>query len=204
MFAVYCWKRCHDYGILRTMEHTTDLELVQYYLNGDEKSLEVLIQQYLKPIHGFVYRYVGNRQDTEEVTQEVFVKVWRNLKKYDQSQNFKTWLFSIAKNTAIDFLKKKKTVPFSAFETEDGENPVLAGIVDANALPDELMQKKDVADVVTRSLATLSPRYRTVLALRYTNQFTFREIAESLREPLDTVKSRHRRALGMLKKYFVN
>ncbi|MBI4159946.1 sigma-70 family RNA polymerase sigma factor [Candidatus Wolfebacteria bacterium] len=73
-----------------------------------EVSLELLIRRYLKPIYGFTYRYVGAGQDTEDVTQETFVKVWRNLKKFDQNKSFKTWIFSIAKNTAIDFLKKKK------------------------------------------------------------------------------------------------
>ena len=86
----------------------SDKQLIINYLKGDEKSLELLIQSYLKPIYSFVYRCTGNTQDAEDVTQEVFVKVWRNLKKFDQRKSFKTWIFAIAKNTAFDHLKKRK------------------------------------------------------------------------------------------------
>ena len=87
----------------------SDEQLINNYLKGDEKSLEILIHRYLKPIYNFVYRYVNNKQEAEDVTQEVFVKTWRNLKKFKRNKSFKTWIFSIAKNTAIDSFKKKKT-----------------------------------------------------------------------------------------------
>src|SRR3989338_146778 len=97
-------------------EDRSDQQLIADYLTGDEKSLKILYGRYLKPIYSFVYRYVGGGQDVEDVTQDAFVKVWRNLKKFDQNKSFKTWIFSIAKNTAIDFLKKKKAIPFSEFD----------------------------------------------------------------------------------------
>ena len=91
----------------------SDEQLVWDYLKSDEKSLELLIRRYLKPIYSFVYRYVGKAHDADDVTQDVFVKVWRNLKKFDREKSFKTWIFAIAKNTAFDHLKKKKAIPFS-------------------------------------------------------------------------------------------
>lgn len=98
--------------------------LIKKYLQGDEKSLEILIQRYLKPIYSFIYRFIGNKQDAEDVTQEVFVKAWRNFKKFDQEKKFKTWIFSIAKNTAIDFLKKRRQFRFLSFPAK--ANPLLA------------------------------------------------------------------------------
>jgi len=68
------------------MKNYSDRKLIADYLKGDEKSLEILIQQYLKPIYNFVYRYAGNAQDAEDITQDVFVKVWRNLKKFDRQK----------------------------------------------------------------------------------------------------------------------
>jgi RNA polymerase sigma-70 factor, ECF subfamily len=181
------------------MDHS-DQQLIADYLTGDEQSLELLIKQYLKPIHSFVYRYVGSTPEAEDITQEVFIRVWRNLKKFDQDKSFKTWIFSIAKNASLDFLKKRKTIPFSEFENEDGENMITETFVDPSPLPHELLERAGMAQVLTSAMEKLSPKYRMVLFLRYNDHFNFREIAESLGEPLNTVKSRHRRALVMLKK----
>lgn len=178
-------------------------QLVSDYLKGDEASLELLIQRYLKPIYSFAYRYVGGGQDAEDITQEVFVKAWRNIKKFDQSKSFKTWLFSITKNSCIDFLKKKKTIPFSEFDTEDGGNLITDTLADSSPLPQELLERAGMARILDSAMEKLSPKYRMVLFLRYNDHFNFREIAESLGEPLHTITSRHRRALIKLKEILI-
>lgn len=180
-----------------------DQQLVADYIAGDEKSLEILIKRYLKPIYSFICRYVGNSQDAEDITQEVFMKVWRNLKKFDQQKSFKTWIFSIAKNSSIDWLKKKKTIPFSNFENEAGENLLTKRLVDPAPLPYELLERAGISEIVNKAMNQLTPQYRMVLFLRYNDHFTFREIAEVLGEPLNTVKSRHRRAIILLKKLLI-
>ena len=185
------------------MLERSDEKLVAEYLKGDEKSLEILIKQYLKPTYSFVYRYLGNASDAEDITQEVFVRMWRNIKKFDQQKNFKTWIFSIAKNASIDFLRKKKTIPFSEFENEEGGNAIVDTLVDPAPLPDEIIERADMVHLLTSALEKLSPKYRMVLFLRYNDHFTFREIAESLGEPLHTIKSRHRRALIALKEILI-
>jgi len=189
----------------------SDQKLISLYLAGDEKSLEILFNCYLKMIYSFIYRYVGDQEAAEDVAQEVFVKVWKNLKKFNprknrfanfklrRQKNFKTWLFKIAKNASIDFLRKKKIIPFSSFDNEDG-NALTDTLADPAPLPDALLERQDLANLLTRALAKISFKYRAVLLLRYNNHFTFREIAESLDEPLNTIKSRHRRALIILKK----
>ena len=186
------------------MVNSNDQILIRKYLQGDEKSLEVLMLAYLKPIYSFTYRYVGSAQDTEDITQEVFVKIWRHLKKFDQNKSFKTWVFAIAKNTAIDFLKKKKIMLFSEFENEAGENMLTETLSDPAPLPQKLLEKAGVAQMLSSATDKLPLKYRMVLFLRYNDHFTFREIAESLEEPLHTVKSRHRRALIMLRKLLQN
>jgi len=178
----------------------SDQQLIADYLKGDEKSLEILIKRYLKPIYSFVYRYVGNEQEAEDATQEVFVKAWRNLKKFNQKKKFKTWIFTIAKNTSIDFLKKKKAIPFSKFENEEGENALTEKLIDPALLPDELFEQTSVGEMLNAAMKRLTPKYRMVLFLRYNDHFTFREIANILKESIDTIKTRHRRGIAILRK----
>ncbi|MBU6414660.1 sigma-70 family RNA polymerase sigma factor [Patescibacteria group bacterium] len=184
-------------------ENFSDEQLVANYLNGDEHALEVLFRKHLKPIYNFVYRFVNNAQESEDITQEAFVRAWRNLKTFDRQRSFKTWIFSIAKHAALDVLKKKKTIPFSEFETEDSSNAISDTLADSAPLPDALLEKADIARMVASAVEKIALSYRTVLFLRYNDHFTFKEIAESLGEPLNTVKSRHRRALVMLKKLLI-
>jgi len=174
------------------MQKQSDQQLIAAYFKGDEKSLETLIKRYLKPIFSFTYRYVGNYQEAEDITQDVFVKVWRNFKKFDQNKSFKTWIFTIAKNTSIDWLKKKKAVPFSNFENEKGENSLI------NKLADFILPPKE--PLLGMAMEKLPSKYRTTLSLRYNDQFTFREIAETLGESINTVKSKHRRGISLLRK----
>jgi len=168
------------------MTKKDDAQLVGQYLDGDEKSLEILIKRYLKPIFSFVYKYIGNNQEAEDITQDVFVKVWRNLKKFDKNKKFKTWIFSIAKNTSIDWLKKKRAIPMV-------ELPELLKD-ERNTIKDDLINGFEIM------IKNLSPQHREVLTLYYDNDFNFREIAENLGQSLNTVKSRHRRAILQLKK----
>jgi len=188
------------------MDDRTDEQLVAEYLAGDEKSLEILIGRFLKPIYSFVYRYVLNSQEAEDITQDVFIKVWRHLKKrFDPKKGkFKTWIFAIAKNASIDVLKRKKAVPFSEFENAQGKNTLLEKISDPGPLPDELFEQADMGRAIVLAMENLSPKHREVLVLRYNDHFTFQEIADILGESLHTVKSRCRRALAVLQKLFTN
>jgi RNA polymerase sigma-70 factor (ECF subfamily) len=198
------------------MPADSDEKLISNYLKGDHKSLEVLIQRYLKPIYNFVYQYFRNLDETEDVTQEVFVKMWRNLKKFNpkksyfakirngQGKSFRIWIFSIAKNTAIDALRKKKTIPFSEFENEDGKNILIEKLEDPAPLPNKIFEQADLAKILNSAIEKLSSKYRTVLLLRYNDHFTFQEIAESLGESPNTTRSRHRRALAYLNKILAN
>ncbi len=191
------------------MQDYSDERLITDYLKGDEKSLEILIKRYLKPIYSFVYRHMGNFEEAENITQEVFVRVWRNLKKSPLSLskgfnpkkgNFKTWIFSIARNASIDWLKKKKTIPFSKFDTDDG-NILVNTLIDSAPSPQELLEKVNIAQILAPAMEKLPPEYRKVLFLRYNDDFTFQEIAKIFGESLNTIKSRHRRALAQLKKF---
>jgi RNA polymerase sigma-70 factor (ECF subfamily) len=182
------------------MAEINDTNLVEQYLKGDEKALELLIKKYLKPVYGFAFRYAGNAADADDIAQEVFVKVWRNIKKFDQQKSFKTWIFTIAKNTAIDLLKKKKVIPFSTFEDENGYNFIADNLASQSLSPAQEAEKKETAGFVSSVIQQLSLSYQKIISLRHDKDLSFQEIADFLGEPINTVKSRYRRAIIAAKK----
>ena len=99
-----------------------DKKIIEEFLKGDESSFNLLVNKYLKPVYNFLFQLVGDRAATDDIAQDTFVKAWKSIKKFDIDRSFKTWIFTIAKNTAYDYFKKKKTIPFSSFIDEDGNN----------------------------------------------------------------------------------
>lgn len=177
-----------------------DADLVAGYIKGDGESFAALVDRHMSMVYKFTYRYVGDADIANDVVQDVFIKVWKNIKKFDSGKNFKTWLLTITKNTALDALKKKKAVLFS--KIEEGETDLdafLAPYVEGPDLPDTLLEKAQTKAELERMLAELTPSYRSVLFLRYSEHLKFREIADVLQEPIDTIKSKHRRALIQLR-----
>jgi RNA polymerase sigma-70 factor (ECF subfamily) len=182
------------------MNESETEKMISASAEGSDEAFSELVGFYLKPVFNFVYRMSGNAKDAEDITQEVFIKLWKNLKKYESGKNFKAWLFSIARNTAIDRLRKRKNINFSEFENEDSENYLIDSIVDAEPWPDELVIKAENFKMIEEFVDKLSVAYKEVIILRYKNQFTFEEIGKIIKKSTNTVKSQHRRALMALKK----
>ena len=183
------------------MEQLTDEQLIARYLKGDEVSLEVLIKRYLPSIYAFSKRYTGDPDKAADIAQETFVKAWRTLKTFDQGRSFQAWIFTIAKNTALDWLRKKEELPFSSFETEEGGN-FLEHIADSLPLPSAVLDQKMTAGKIDAALRELPERYQAVVLMHDQDDLTFREIAVRMKKPLNTVKSRYRRALVLVKSHF--
>jgi RNA polymerase sigma-70 factor (ECF subfamily) len=185
------------------MKDLTDEQLIEKYLKGDKTALEFLIARYLKAIYGFAYSLCGDKAIAEDITQEAFVKIWKNINKFDLKKKFKPWLFQITKNTAIDFSRKRKTIPFSKFENELGENVLLETLRDSKPLALEAYYKKDQSLKLREAIQKLSLKYRQVVLMRLNEEFTFEEIARTLDESVNTVKSRYRRAILELKHFLM-
>jgi len=183
-------------------ENKTDEELMAAYLDGDEESFRRLVECHLKPVYNFVYRISGNLVDAEDITQETFVKVWKNAKKYRAGESFRAWLYTIARRTAIDWLRKRRNVAFSAFEDADGENPFLTALADVGPRPDELAVRAECGQSVEKALAGLSSDQRVILDMRFKDGLTFEEMGEALGKPMNTVKSQCRRGLAALRRLF--
>lgn len=178
-----------------------DAALVAAALAGDGGAFEALVERYAAPVYKFAYGYVRVGADAEDIAQEAFVRAWRNLKRYDASKSFKTWLFTIAKNAALDAIKKRKPMLFSQIaDEEDALDALLEGRQSAGELPDAAFDRSVTQADLSRLLHALPPAYRTVLSMRYYGSLKFREIAKELGEPIDTIKSRHRRGLALMRK----
>jgi len=179
-----------------------DKELIADYLNGQQEVLAYLINRHLKPVYRFVFGLVNNEMMAEDITQDIFVKVWKNLKKYNPKYTFKTWLFSIARNTSIDYLRKRKDIVFSEFDNMDGDNFLVDTLADdIHSIEEDLSKIQEISDLKEK-LQNIPAIYREVLILRYTNDLLFEEIADILRKPVETVKSQHRRGLLHLKRLY--
>ena len=174
-----------------------DNYLIDKYIEGDEDSLRILIEKYTPSIYNFSIRFVGI-ENAKDTTQDVFLKVWKNIDKFKKSKaSFKTWIYTIARNTITDYLRKKKSINFSSLDTE--EEIFESNIEDKSILQDEVFSKLEDISFLNDLLAQIPPRYREILILYYQEDMTFKEIGEIMNKPLNTVKSYHRRALILLK-----
>lgn len=185
----------------------SDEEIVTIINRGDETGFKILIERYVSSLYNFVAR-IANRNDAPDIVQETFIKVWKNLHHFDGTKaSFKTWIFTIARNTATDYLRKKKSLLFSDMETstsqegKNSENSFLENIPDDKLLPDEQLQKIEDKEFLNKLLEKLSAPSREILVLHYQEEMTFDEIGKILWKPLNTVKSTHRRAILELRKY---
>lgn len=168
----------------------TDQELVADYLAGDEKAFERLLRRHLKNVYNFVYQMTRNLAEANDLSQDTFVKVWTNLRKFDQNKNFKTWLLTIAKNTVIDHWRRKKEFLL----------PTDQEVVDSTPLPDELFDFKENKQKLNEVLNHLPDEYREIVTQHDLEELTFAEISRASGRPLNTVKSVYRRALHQIRR----
>jgi RNA polymerase sigma-70 factor (ECF subfamily) len=178
------------------MESNDELKIKEYLL-GNEVAFKELVYKYTPAIFNFTVRFVG-ADYVNDITQDVFIKVWKNLKKFDAKKaSFKTWIFTIARNTITDYLRKKKMINFSVLDKE--EENFADNIEDDVILPDEALAKMEDKEFLNKLLDEIPINYKEVLILYYQEDMTFKEIGELLGKPLNTVKSHHHRALTILR-----
>lgn len=166
----------------------------------DKVVFDDIVNKNLNSVYGFIYHLTNDHDLSDDITQETFVKIWKNIKKYNPTQNLKSWIFVIARNTTIDWLRKKKNISFSSFEDEEGKNFFEDSLVSDELLADEIFSNKEEIDLLKKEIEKLSPIYKEVLFLHYNEGLDFQEIADILKKSINTVKSQNRRALVDLKK----
>lgn len=181
------------------MDQPTNEQLITQYLSGDQMALEILISKNLKLIYNFHLRQTNDPTIAEDLTQETFIKVWKNLKKFKVDKNFQVWLFTIAKNTLFDYFKKKKILVFSDWEDDDGNNQLADQLTDPAPLPEEIFFSKNLTAQLQQALTTLTASQRLAINLHHYDELTFAEISEVARVSENTAKSWYRRGLQKLR-----
>jgi RNA polymerase sigma-70 factor (ECF subfamily) len=167
---------------------------------GDEKAYAELMQRYKKPVYHMILKMVRNVDDAEDLTIEAFAKAFKNLKKFNPEFTFSTWLFRIATNNCIDFIRKKKldTMSISNTYKDDNGDSVDIDIRDINLNPQEETIKSEKVEIIQTIVTKLPPKYQVLVKLRYFEELSYEEIAAELGAPLGTVKAQLHRARELL------
>lgn len=177
----------------------TDEELIQKHRSGDTEAFPELMKRWIAPVFRFVRPYAETDDVAEDIVQDSFIKAWKHLRRFDDAQRWKPWIFAIARNCALDHIKKKRPTLFSSLDTDDEGISFSETLEDAAPLAAELFERSEDVRALAAALGSLRPVYASVLMLHYHQELTFEEIAAIMAVPMNTVKSWHRRALGKLK-----
>jgi len=179
---------------------TEDLELVRKAILNDQKAYAELMVRYKDAIYFMILKMVNNKEDANDLTVEAFAKAFENIDKYKPDFAFSTWLFKIATNNCIDFIRKKRlktTSIDSAYDNQDGEE-VRIDFASEGLDPEEKMIKKQKNDLMRTIVDNLPARYKQLVILRYFDERSYEEIAEELKLPVGTVKAQLFRARDLL------
>ena len=177
-------------ALATTFESLADYELVARALTGTDASFDELVRRYQRPIVSYVYRMTGDYEAALDLTQDVFIKVYGSLARYRAEFKFSTWIYRIAHNAAIDYLRRcgPRT---QELETEDGYvRPIPSGVLTPEQESEHRERRTEIEDVIRQ----LPAAYRELIILRHGHDLSYDEIAEVTGLPLGTVKNRIFRA----------
>jgi RNA polymerase sigma-70 factor (ECF subfamily) len=182
-------------------QELSDAEVVEQVLGGDVDRFGVLVKRYQRRLVGLVYRQVGDYDEALDLVQEVFIKVYGALDRFDPAFRFSTWLFRIAGNASIDHLRKKRlrTVPLARPETEDDADGVDHDPASTDRTPEQELRNAELAKRLELEIDALPDDYRELVSLRHFGELAYEEIAELKGMPLGTVKNKLFRARMILR-----
>ncbi len=175
-----------------------DYKLVKLAIAGDEKAYAELLERYRDAIYYMLLKMVNNRSDAEDLTIEAFGKAFKNITQYTPNYAFSTWLFKIATNNCIDFIRKKKANLVSLDHTTDDQENITTPLQSDSPDPEEDMIKSQRMALTRSVVEKLKPRYKTLVELRYFKEYSYEEIANELSLPIGTVKAQLFRARELL------
>ena len=177
-----------------------DYKLVQQAIKGDQKAYASLMDRYRDSIYFLLLKMVNNKDDADDLTIEAFGKAFKNLNQYTPNFAFSTWLFKIASNNCIDFIRRKKKRTLSIDRRQENDDGMETTIhLKSDMLdPEEKFVKKQKIILLQEIVKKLKPRYRELVELRYFKELSYEEIAQQLDIPLGTVKAQLFRAREFL------
>jgi RNA polymerase sigma-70 factor (ECF subfamily) len=177
----------------RELSDLSDEDLIFLFQDGEMLAFDEIVGRYKDPLMNFVYRFLSDATESEDVVQETFLRVFRNKKAYKKIAKFSTWIYTIAGNLAKTELRKRKkrniySLSEIGFEDKDYE------ILDDSQSPEKKTNTRMYDDIIQREIQQLSPKFREVIILRDIQELSYEEISKIIDVPLGTVKSRVNRA----------
>lgn len=176
-----------------------DRALVARILGGDRDRFTELVQRYEKRVINYVYRIIHRYEDAHDLAQDIFVKVYLALDRYDPKYQFSTWLFRIAQNASIDSLRKKSLPEVPMGRPAEEEPQREREFADTGVSPYRALKNKQLGAAIEKAVANLPPDYRELIQLRHFAELSYEEIAAMKKLPLGTVKNKLFRARNLLK-----
>jgi RNA polymerase sigma-70 factor (ECF subfamily) len=169
--------------------------LIERCLRGDQFAWEAIVRQYWRKVFNVAYKFVGQHDAAEDLTQDIFLKIFRSLDTFDRRANFQTWLISVSRNLCIDFYRsaRKERETIDRQVNADDLSPL-----SRETAPDAALEQRDLAVLLRRALDTLPGTLRTAVVMRDIQELSYQEIADRLELAEGTVKSRINRALAKL------
>lgn len=187
---------------LNNIKSLTDVELIEKAIGGREAGFEELVHRYQRQITSYIFRMLNNYDASLDVTQEVFIKVYNSLNKYSSDYKFSTWLYRIAHNAAIDYMRRNSVYQQSLdVETKDGTYQLQ--IESGQPNPEQERERSEWRTEIESVVKCLPSVYRELILLRHAQDLSYDEIAEVTGLPLGTVKNRLFRAREMMREIFI-
>lgn len=187
---------------MEKIQNFTDVELIASAIKGRESGFEELVRRYQRPIVAYVYRMLSDYEASLDVTQEVFIKVYNSLDKYSSEYKFSTWLYRIAHNAAIDWMRRN-SANLQSLETETADGAYQIQL-ESNALsPEQERERSEWRSEIDAVVKCLPAVYRELIVLRHSKDLSYDEIAEVANLPLGTVKNRLFRAREMMREMLI-
>ena len=182
-----------------------DFDAVRRVLNGDSSGFGILQKKYKRIITSLIRRMIRNEQDVQDLTQDTFIKAYNALKSFQFGYSFSSWIYKIASNTCIDFLRKKRLAEVSLSQKSNSDEEYEIEIEDKSFLPDMRVLTEERSRALQQAIEKLPDNYREIIKLRHETEMDYADIAEKLNLPLGTVKAHLFRArkqlFEQLKKY---
>lgn len=168
---------------------------------GDQSAFEDIVSYYENKVFAICFRMLGNRHEAEDIAQEAFIRAYINIHSYDEDRKFSTWLYRIATNLSIDRIRKKKPDYYLDAEIKGTEGLTLyTQLPSEQLLPEQEVESLEMQHYIQHEIMQLPPKYRSIIALRFMDELSLKEISEILEIPLGTVKTRIHRGREALRK----
>lgn len=181
------------------MSDISDLQLVNEFQNGNIGAFNELVRRYQQKVYWIARRMIGNHDDADDIVQEVFVKVHKNLNRFRSESSFYTWLYRIATNMSINAIRKKKVVEWLRF---DDALPAMSVVSDESNDPHKKMELHENRAMLSKAIAELPNKQKQVFIFRYYDELPYEEISKIMKTSVGGLKANYFHAVKNIQKYF--